>query len=69
VGHDVYSVKTNVTERGGKVDKGEDLIRQFRISTQLRIAVTVGMVATNPRIKPLECLLFLCDVRNRVFFD
>jgi type I restriction enzyme R subunit len=49
--------------------KAEDLIQEFRTSPQLRIAVTVDMIATGTDIKPLECLLFLRDVRSRVYFE
>jgi type I restriction enzyme R subunit len=47
----------------------EQLIREFRLSPQLRIAVTVDMIATGTDIKPLEVLLFLRDVRSRVYFE
>jgi len=53
----------------GKAAKGETLIQEFRTSPQLRIAVTVDMIATGTDIKPLECLLFLRDVRSRVYFE
>jgi type I restriction enzyme R subunit len=53
----------------GKPAKGETLIQEFRTSPQLRIAVTVDMIATGTDIKPLECLLFLRDVRSRVYFE
>ena len=53
----------------GKPAKGEELIQQFRTSPQLRIAVTVDMVATGTDIKPLECLLFMRDVRSRIYFE
>jgi type I restriction enzyme R subunit len=53
----------------GKSAKGETLIQEFRTSPQLRIAVTVDMIATGTDIKPLECLLFLRDVRSRVYFE
>jgi type I restriction enzyme R subunit len=45
------------------------LVAEFRTSPQLRIAVTVDMIATGTDIKPLECLLFLRDVRCRVYFE
>ncbi len=48
---------------------GEQLIAEFRTSPSLRIAVTVDMIATGTDIKPLECLLFLRDVRSRVYFE
>jgi type I restriction enzyme R subunit len=53
----------------GKPAKSEDLIAEFRTSPQLRIAVTVDMIATGTDIKPLECLLFLRDVRSRVYYE
>jgi type I restriction enzyme R subunit len=53
----------------GKPAKGETLIQEFRTSPQLRIAVTVDMIATGTDIKPLECLLFLRDVRSRTYFE
>ena len=52
-----------------KPAKSDDLIAQFRTSPQLRIAVTVDMIATGTDIKPLECLVFLRDVKSRVYFE
>ncbi|HZQ46305.1 MAG TPA: DEAD/DEAH box helicase family protein, partial [Verrucomicrobiae bacterium] len=52
-----------------RYEKSEALIQEFRTSPQLRIAVTVDMIATGTDIKPLECLLFLRDVRSRVYFE
>lgn len=52
-----------------QVKKAEDLINQFRNSYNPRIAVTVDMVSTGTDIKPLECLLFMRDVKSRNFFD
>ncbi|MBI3843801.1 MAG: DEAD/DEAH box helicase family protein [Planctomycetes bacterium] len=52
-----------------RYEKSETLIQDFRTSPQLRIAVTVDMIATGTDIKPLECLLFLRDVRSRVYFE
>ncbi|MBI1990300.1 MAG: DEAD/DEAH box helicase family protein [Betaproteobacteria bacterium] len=52
-----------------RYEKSETLIQEFRTSPQLRIAVTVDMIATGTDIKPLECLLFLRDVRSRVYFE
>jgi type I restriction enzyme R subunit len=50
-------------------EKTEDLIASFRNSYNPRIAVTVDMISTGTDIKPLECLLFMRDVRSRVFFE
>ncbi|MBX3025799.1 DEAD/DEAH box helicase family protein [bacterium] len=52
-----------------RYEKSEHLIQEFRTSPHLRIAVTVDMIATGTDIKPLECLLFLRDVRSRVYFE
>jgi type I restriction enzyme R subunit len=53
----------------GQPVNGEQLIQEFRLSPQLRIAVTVDMIATGTDVKPLECLVFLRDVRSRVYFE
>ncbi len=53
----------------GRPAQGEQLIQEFRLSPQLRIAVTVDMIATGTDVKPLECLVFLRDVRSRVYFE
>ncbi|MEP1080137.1 DEAD/DEAH box helicase family protein [Leptolyngbya sp. PL-A3] len=50
-------------------EKPEDLIASFRNSPYPRIAVTVDMIATGTDIKPLECLLFMRDVRATGFFE
>ena len=49
--------------------KPKDLIAAFRNSPQMRIAVTVDMIATGTDIRPLECLLFMRDVKSRVYFE
>ena len=50
-------------------EKPEDLIASFRNSYFPRIAVTVDMISTGTDIKPLECLLFMRDVKSRVYFE
>ena len=50
-------------------EKPEDLIASFRNSYFPRIAVTVDMISTGTDIRPLECLLFMRDVKSRVFFE
>ena len=50
-------------------EKPEDLIQSFRNSYNPRIAVTVDMVSTGTDIKPLECLLFMRNVRSLVYFE
>ncbi len=43
--------------------------RRAEPANQSRIAVTVDMIATDTDIKPLECLLFLRDVRSQLYFE
>jgi type I restriction enzyme R subunit len=50
-------------------EKPDDLIKSFRNSPKLRIAVTVDMVSTGTDIRPLECLLFMRDVKSKVYFE
>ncbi len=50
-------------------EKPEDLIQKFRGSFNPRIAVTVDMISTGTDIKPVECLLFMRDVRSRVYYE
>jgi type I restriction enzyme R subunit len=50
-------------------EKPEDLIASFRNSYNPRIAVSVDMISTGTDIKPLECLVFMRDVRSRVYFE
>lgn len=50
-------------------EKPEDLIQSFRNSYYPRIAVTVDMISTGTDIKPLECLLFMRNVKSGVYFE
>jgi type I restriction enzyme R subunit len=61
-----YQAKHPVT---GKPAKSEELIKEFQVTPALRVAVTVDMIATGTDIKPLEVLIFLRDVRSRVYFE
>ncbi|WP_257266032.1 DEAD/DEAH box helicase family protein [Endozoicomonas sp. ONNA2] len=47
----------------------KSLLAQFRNSYNPRIAVTVDMVATGTDIRPLECLLFMRDVKSKNYFE
>ncbi len=49
--------------------KVEELIQDLRNSYDPRIAVTVDMISTGTDIKPLECLLFMRDVKSRTYFE
>lgn len=44
-------------------------LAQFRNDYFPRIAVTVDMIATGTDIKPLECLLFMRDVKSKNYFE
>ncbi|ANE54115.1 DEAD/DEAH box helicase family protein [Methylomonas sp. DH-1] len=44
-------------------------LADFRNAYHPRIAVTVDMIATGTDVKPLECLLFMRDVRSRNYFE
>jgi len=49
--------------------KPEDLLAEFRNSYNPRIAVTVDMIATGTDVKPLECLLFMRNVKSASYFE
>lgn len=50
-------------------ERPEDLLASFRNSYNPRIAVSVDMIATGTDIRPLECLIFMRDVRSRTYFE
>ena len=63
-----------ITYHHEKDDKNQDIdpndtLTAFRNSYYPRIAVTVDMVATGTDVKPIECLLFMRDVRSRNYFE
>ena len=45
------------------------VLQNFRNEYYPRIAVTVDMIATGTDVKPLECLLFMRDVKSRNYFE
>ena len=47
----------------------KSVLAQFRNGYYPRIAVTVDMIATGTDVRPLECLLFMRDVRSRNYFE
>jgi type I restriction enzyme R subunit len=49
--------------------KPEDLLSEFRNSYFPRIAVTVDMIATGTDVKPLECLIFMRNIRSLGYFE
>ena len=44
--------------------KPEDLLAEFRNTYNPRIAVTVDMIATGTDVKPLECVMFMRNVKS-----
>ena len=44
-------------------------LQSFRNDYYPRIAVTVDMIATGTDVRPLECLLFMRDVKSRNYFE
>lgn len=51
------------------VDNSESVLSSFRNDYNPRIAVTVDMIATGTDVKPIECLVFMRDVRSRNYFE
>ncbi|MBA4189519.1 MAG: restriction endonuclease subunit R [Planctomycetaceae bacterium] len=49
--------------------KPEDLLADFRICYFPRVAVTVDMIATGTDVKPLECLLFMRNIKSLAYFE
>jgi type I restriction enzyme R subunit len=47
----------------------KSVLGDFRNSYYPRIAVTVDMIATGTDVKPIECLLFMRDVRSKNYFE
>lgn len=50
-------------------DDPKSTLTQFRNDYYPRIAVTVDMIATGTDVKPLECLLFMRDVKSINYFE
>lgn len=51
------------------VENAESTLSSFRNDYYPRIAVTVDMIATGTDVKPLECLIFMRDVRSKNYFE
>ncbi|MEI6680327.1 MAG: DEAD/DEAH box helicase family protein, partial [Mariniphaga sp.] len=56
----------NITEKG---EDPKTTLSQFRNDYHPRIAVTVDMIATGTDVKPLECLVFMRDVKSKNYFE
>ena len=50
-------------------DNPESVLSSFRNDYNPRIAVTVDMIATGTDVKPIECLIFMRDVRSKNYFE
>jgi len=47
----------------------KSVLNSFRNDYYPRIAVTVDMIATGTDVKPIECLIFMRDVRSKNYFE
>lgn len=52
-----------------QAEKPDTILSSFRNDYYPRIAVTVDMIATGTDVKPIECLIFMRDVRSRNYFE
>jgi type I restriction enzyme R subunit len=52
-----------------RADDPKGVLQNFRNEYFPRIAVTVDMIATGTDVKPLECLLFMRDVKSKNYFE
>ena len=57
-----------ITYKIGK-SQAEVAIKAFRTDPQYRIAVTVDMIATGTDIRPLECVMFMRDVKSQAYYE
>lgn len=51
------------------VDNPESVLSSFRNDYNPRIAITVDMIATGTDVKPIECLIFMRDVKSKNYFE
>jgi type I restriction enzyme, R subunit len=72
----IQMVRTEFGERNDfcrKITNGaknpKSTLSAFRNEYYPRIAVTVDMIATGTDVKPLECLIFMRDVKSRNYFE
>lgn len=59
-----FAAKITYNARNAK-----EQLQALRTSPNLRIAVTVDMIATGTDVKPLECVFFMRDVRSAQYFE
>ena len=53
----------------GSSEDPKSILTAFRNDYHPRIAVTVDMIATGTDVKPIECLLFMRDVRSANYYE
>ncbi|GBU20435.1 type I restriction endonuclease [Fibrobacteres bacterium R8-0-B4] len=53
----------------GSTEDPKGILNEFRNEHDPRIAVTVDMIATGTDVKPIECLVFMRDVRSKSYFE
>ncbi|MFE4370583.1 DEAD/DEAH box helicase family protein [Streptomyces sp. NPDC056835] len=53
----------------GKASQPDQLLSEFRNAPELRIAVTVDMIATGTDVRAIECVFFLRDVKSWAYFE
>ncbi|WP_308377755.1 DEAD/DEAH box helicase family protein [Streptomyces sp. ISL-98] len=53
----------------GKAKAPDRLLSEFRNTPELRIAVTVDMIATGTDVRAIECVFFLRDIRSWSYFE
>jgi type I restriction enzyme R subunit len=59
-----FAAKITYSARNAK-----EQLQALRTSPNLRVAVTVDMIATGTDVKPLECVFFMRDVRSAQYFE
>ena len=59
-----------ITYKVGK-KTAEESIKAFRTDPQYRVSVTVDMIATgtDTDIRPLECVMFMRDVKSQAYYE
>ncbi|MEU1921096.1 DEAD/DEAH box helicase family protein [Streptomyces albogriseolus] len=53
----------------GKASQPDQLLSEFRNAPELRVAVTVDMIATGTDVRAIECVFFLRDVKSWAYFE
>jgi type I restriction enzyme R subunit len=69
---EVFGEGNNFCKKITYRNTGEDpksLIKAFRVDPYPRIAVTVDMIATGTDIKPVECIIFMRDVKSEGYYE